>query len=115
MLRFPNEMVRRTCVICQKIYPEETQREVTNITSASPPPQIPAPVPVQPFIPLMSSALGMAGQNSKNMLEKAYGSLAGELVRLTESLSRFDTASKEYDDCLNRVQRVVEIMHSMRK
>jgi hypothetical protein len=113
-MRLPNERLRRTCVICQKIYPETTQRDATNITAAAPLPQTVSPA-VQPFFPLVSSASGMPGQNAKDLLDKAYGSLAGELVRLTESLSRFDTVSKEYDDCLNRIQRVVEIMHSMRK
>jgi hypothetical protein len=103
------------CVICQKIYPENTQRASANVIQPTAP-AAPASIPsAQPSLPALASTAGMIGQSPKDVLERAYGTLANELLRLTESLSRYDTASKEYDDCLHRVQRVVETMHSMRK
>ena len=92
------------CVICEKIYPEIPQREQ---------PSIPLPPPIT--LPLIQQTLPSFGQTtSKDLIERAYQGLATELVRLTESLSRYDSGAKDYDDYLTRVNRVVEIMHIMR-
>ena len=93
------------CVICEKMYPEIPQREQPRIT-------LPPPI----TLPSIQQSLPTFGQStSKDLIERAYQGLATELVRLTESLSRHDTGSKDYDDYLTRVHRVVESMHIMRK
>lgn len=53
--------------------------------------------------------------NSKELIDRVYQSLATELVRLTDMLRRYDTGSKDYDDYLERISRIAEIMHTMRK
>lgn len=91
------------CVICEKTYPEIRQRERPSITLP----------PIT--LPSIEQSLSSFGQTSKDVIERAYQGLATELARLTESLSRYDTGSKDYDDYLTRVHRVVETMHIMRK
>jgi hypothetical protein len=92
------------CVICEKIYPEIPRQEQPSITLP----------PIS--LPSIQQSLPSFGQTtSKDLIERAYQGLATELVRLTESLSRYDTGSKDYDDYLTRVKQVVETMHIMKK
>lgn len=105
------------CVICEKIYPELTQREPPSI--ALPPPQtltLPSIQSMQQSLTPMSpsfNVIDLAG--AKGFMDQAYQRLARELLRLTEALARYDTGSKDYDDYLARINRVVETMHTMRK
>ena len=93
------------CVVCEKIYPEIPQRERPSIT-------LPPPI----SLPSIQQSLPSFQQTtSKDLIERAYHGMATELVRLTESLSRYETGSKDYDDYLTRVHRLVETMHIMRK
>lgn len=109
LLRLPRETERRMCVICQKIFPEIAQREPPLIT-------LPAPITLPSIQHSLPQSYGTADQtSSKDLLDLAYQALATELVKLTGVLGRYDTGSKDYNDYLTLINRVVETMHTMRK
>jgi hypothetical protein len=105
------------CVICEKIYPEIPQREQASVVL--PPPQtvtLPSMQSMQQSLTPMSPSFNVIDlASSKGLIDQAYRGLARELLRLTEALAQYDTGSKDYDDYLARVHRVVETMHTMRK
>ena len=114
-MRLPRDPQRRLCVICEKIYPEGSQPGQTSVL-LPPPVTLPPIQSVQQPLPPIPPAFGIIDQTgSKDLIDRAYRSLAAELVRLTESLARYDTGSKDYDDYLARIHRVVDTMHTMRK
>jgi hypothetical protein len=76
---------------------------------------LPATRAIQQSIPSALQFDPFARAGSKESLEIAYCNLAHELVRLTESLGRYDIVAKEYEECLARVHQVVETMNMMKK
>lgn len=101
------------CVICEKVFPEYPPRETVTVIQ----PNLPTLPPIQA---LETTSSGMASTvdgagDVKVLVNRAYESLARQLVRLTEILVQHDTGSKEYDEYLGRISRVVETMYTMRK
>jgi hypothetical protein len=91
------------------MYPEIPQREAPSIT-------IPSPVTLPSMQHSLLPPYGSVNQaNSKELTDRAYQTLATELVKLTDALQRFDTGSKDYDDYLTLINRVTETMYTMRK
>jgi hypothetical protein len=111
-LRLPREPEKRTCVICQRIYPETNQQTLPIVAQPS---EFPAIRAIQQSLPSALQSGLFARVDSKESLETAYCNLARELVRLTESLGRYDIGAKEYEECLARVRHVVETMHMMKR
>jgi hypothetical protein len=112
LLRLPRESERRMCVVCQKIYPEVILRETPSVVL--PPVTLPSAPSLQQTLQQVSPSSGV-GENSKELVDQAYRTLATELVRLTETLATYDTRSPVYDDCLTRVSRLIEMMQTMRR
>lgn len=115
LLRLPREKERRLCVICQKIYPEVTLQQPTSVILPPPPVTLPSIQTVQQSLQQTMSSSPSVGENSKDLIDRAYRTLATELVRLTETLATYDTRSETYDQCMARVSRMVDTMQMMRK
>jgi hypothetical protein len=102
------------CVICEKVFPEYAPRETVSVMQ----PALPTLPPIQVFeAPSsgMASTVGDGSGDVKVLVNRAYEGLARQLVRLTETLGQHDTGSKDYDEYLGRISRVVETMYTMRK
>ena len=105
------------CVICEKLFPEHRQQESVTVTLSNP---LPAASITLPPIQSLETPSGLPGKvdvvgNSKVLSDQAYENLARQLVRLTDVLDKHDTGSKEYDEHLGQITRVVEAMSIMRK
>ena len=106
------------CVICEKVFPDQRQQESVNVTLSNPLPA--ASITLAPIQLLETPSSGLPGKidmvgNSKVLRDQAHENLARQLVRLTDVLGQHDTGSKEYDEHLGRITRVVEAMYTMRK
>jgi hypothetical protein len=102
------------CVICEKVFPEYPPRETASVTQ----PVLPTLPPIQALerpSSGMASTVGDGSSDVKALVNRAYEGLARQLVRLTETLGQLDTGSKDYDEYLGRISRVVETMYTMRK
>jgi hypothetical protein len=53
--------------------------------------------------------------DSKEALEIAYRSLSFEILRLTDSMEKYEIGAEGYNECLGQVHRVAETMNLMRK
>jgi len=84
-------------VICGTLYPQVSQSSYAVISS--PPNQQPAA-----DLDALTETLNQVSQR-----------LATQLLRLTDLLERCDPTSKEYDDQLGRVQRMIETINLIRK
>jgi len=103
------------CVICEKVFPDQRQQESVNVTLSNPLPAASITLaPIQSLETPFPGKIDMVG-NSKVLRDQAHENLARQLVRLTDVLGQHDTGSKEYDEHLGRITRVVEAMYTMRK
>ena len=115
LLRLPRETERRLCVICQKIYPEVVLQQPASVILQPPVTTLPSIQTIQQSLQQTSTSSTSVGEDSKDLVDRAYRTLAAELVRLTETLATYDTRSTTYDECLARVSRMVDTMQMMRK
>jgi hypothetical protein len=102
------------CVICEKVFPEYPPRETVSVIQ----PALSTLPPIQALeTPSsgMASTVGDGASHVKVLVNRAYEGLAQQLVRLTEALGQHDVGSKDYDEYLGRISRVVETMYTMRK
>ena len=113
-MRLPRETSRRTCVICERIFPE------TFVPVPAPPTVLPPPATLlspiqQPLVPRTQPFTTEENDYNRYSITRSYIALAGELNRLTGALGNLDPDSERYNETLGHVKRVTKIMCTMSK
>jgi len=107
LLRLPRETERRTCVICEKIYPEVARSAPATVI---PPPAATSLPSIQPSLgPRTEVFTQEENEYNRYSITRSYMSLAGEMNRLTGALGKCEPGSREYNEMLGLAKRVTKI------